>query len=235
MRIAILDDCLDELKYIQKFTYDYFDLINRPVNIDTFQDPITFLNINFEKYDFLVLDILLKNSSNGIELASEIRKIDKNIKIIFCSNSKDFSIDAFDVKAYSYILKPIDKFEYFRKLDNLMKELKFNYIKFQDYEHFMHNICISDICYIEVFNKKTTVHLLNKKTIKVAKSLYYWENLLSDSYFSICHKSILVNLRNIKNIEKNIINLNNEEIIYISRNYTKSLKSKWYNYLDDLL
>lgn len=235
MYIAILDDCTNELSDIVKYTKNYFELIHQQVSIDTFLKSNDLLRANIRKYDLLILDILLEENITGIKLAEKIREIDKDIKIVFCSNSKDYSIDAYDVKAYTYILKPIDQYEYYRKLDNLMNELRLNYIKIEDVEHINRNINITQINYIEVVKKKTIVHLTNKQSIIVSKSLKYWETLLSQCYFSIGYKGILINVRNIKEIDRNTALMINNDIIYLSRKYSKSLKIKWYNYLDELL
>lgn len=235
MKIAILDDDKNELKEILKYTYDYFQIIHQSIYIDTFNAPNELLQSDIKKYDFLILDVLLGDVITGINLATEIRKVDKDIQIIFCSNSKDYSIEAYDVRAYTYILKPIDRYEYYRKLDNLMKELKVNFIEIEDCEHFKHSVNIIHINYIEVVKKKTLIHLFNMQIIKTSKPLQYWENMLSAAYFTKGYKGILVNVRNIKEIDKDIALMKNCEKICLSRKYTKSVKFKWYEYLDQLL
>ena len=99
----------------------------------------------------------------------------------------------------------------------------------------IHKVSIQDILFIESHNKKTMVHLKNRKSHLVNKTLNSWKIDLSNYNFCLSYKGILVNIRNICNIEKDYVELSNGDTVYLSRRFSKNLKFCWYDYLDSLI
>lgn len=60
--------------------------------------------------DVAFLDILMEEA-DGISLAMEIKNVNPNCRIVFVSGSRDFALDAFQVYASGYLLKPLIKEE----------------------------------------------------------------------------------------------------------------------------
>lgn len=58
-----------------------------------------------QRYDILFLDILMKQL-DGIETGKAIRRMDAKTEIIYCTSSSDFAIEAYEVHARGYLLKP---------------------------------------------------------------------------------------------------------------------------------
>ncbi len=54
---------------------------------------------------------------NGIETAKRIRAKDTQVKLIYITNYSDYSIFAFEVHAFAYLLKPVSETELFAQLD----------------------------------------------------------------------------------------------------------------------
>ena len=54
---------------------------------------------------------------NGIEIAEELRKISKDILIVFVTTSSDFMMQAFSVHAFHYIIKPYMPEQIYKVLD----------------------------------------------------------------------------------------------------------------------
>lgn len=45
---------------------------------------------------------------NGMELAREIRKKDRNVAVAFLTNDPGFVFDGYEVEAVGYLMKPVD-------------------------------------------------------------------------------------------------------------------------------
>ncbi len=69
----------------------------------------------------LFLDIDMPKQ-NGIEFAREIHRLSSNIEIVFVTAYQQFALDAFEVKAIDYIMKPISK----KRLDSTIERLALN-------------------------------------------------------------------------------------------------------------
>ena len=57
---------------------------------------------------------------NGIDVAKEIRNYCKDAIIVFTTSSKEFAIDAFEVNAYHYLLKPLNQKKVFECIDKII-------------------------------------------------------------------------------------------------------------------
>ncbi len=89
-------------------------------------------------YDLVITDIKMPRM-NGVELTKNIRKIDKSLKIVLISGQSEVieSINAIELGAYDFLVKPIDT----DKLSNIVKEIQninsscrgdFNNLNYQD-------------------------------------------------------------------------------------------------------
>jgi two-component SAPR family response regulator len=83
-----------------------------------FTNPLEMLQFSQDNIiDIAFIDIEL-GKINGIEVAEKLRNIQKDISIVFLTSYKSYAIEAFDVKAQGYLLKPVLK-------ENLEKEIEF--------------------------------------------------------------------------------------------------------------
>ena len=57
--------------------------------------------------DIIFMDILLKNE-NGYEVASQIRRIDHKVKIIFLTSIVKYALKGYEIGATRYLVKPVE-------------------------------------------------------------------------------------------------------------------------------
>ena len=102
----------EELKYF----IDEEKEIKLIAEFDNPLDTLTFLEKN--SVDAIFLDINMPDM-NGISLGKIITKMYPDTKIIFITAYKDYAVDAFEIKAYDYLLKPYSE----SRIRNLLKSL----------------------------------------------------------------------------------------------------------------
>ena len=91
-----------------------------------FENPIDALKyIEGNNIDVVFLDINMPEL-DGMSLGKIIHRFNKNIKLVFITAYKDFAIDAFEIKAFDYILKPYSEERIIKVLNNLVEELNKN-------------------------------------------------------------------------------------------------------------
>ncbi len=89
------------------------------------------------------IDILLTDVKmpffNGIELASEARKLYSNIEILFFSGYDDFDYikQAMSLNVIDYILKPIDTDEFYKSINKIIQTLNENNIENLDISNYI--------------------------------------------------------------------------------------------------
>lgn len=59
-------------------------------------------------YDLLLLDIFLEQV-NGVDTAQSARKYLPHVQITFLTSSRDYALDAYDLDAIHYLMKPVDR------------------------------------------------------------------------------------------------------------------------------
>ena len=206
--------------------------------IAEFDNPLDTLNfLENNTADVIFLDINMPDM-NGISLGKIITKMYPDMKIVFITAYKDYAVDAFEIKAFDYLLKPYSE----SRIKNLLKSLiniknektiliKNNNLKkiTVNIDERLYVISLNDIDYIEASEKETLIFSNQKKyvsRIKISK----WEEMLKENNFYRCHRSFIVNLDKITEIEQWfnsswILKIKNyTTAIPVSRNNIKELK-----------
>ena len=206
--------------------------------IEEFESPLDTLNfLEKNMIDVVFLDINMPDM-NGINLGKIISKIHPEVKIIFITAYKDYAVDAFEVKAFDYLLKPYSE----ERIRNLLKSL----VSTKSVDNILNRntslkkitinmdekiyvLSLTDVDYIEA-NEKETLIFDNKKRYVSKIKISKWEEMLEGYNFYRCHRSYIINLDKIVEIEQWfnsswIIKLKNySTTIPVSRNNIKELK-----------
>lgn len=194
LRLAVCDDLpqflVETVEMLQKWNNKPGDLVT-----ELFTDGDSLIESHsVNPYDIILLDVVMP-LINGIDTAAEIRKADKQVKIVFLTTSKEFAIDAFSVHASNYLLKPIDENKMFKCLDELVSDIKekAKTINIKG-TSIMHHVAVRDIEYLEAQGKKVILALSDGKIIESINPLYHFEDLLLGDGFYKCHRSYMVNM-----------------------------------------
>ncbi|MGL5902274.1 MAG: response regulator, partial [Cetobacterium sp.] len=91
-----------------------------------FENPIDALKyIESNDVEVVFLDINMPEL-DGMTLGKIINRFNKEIKLIFMSAYKDYAVEAFEIKAFDYILKPYSEERINNVLNNLTEEFSKN-------------------------------------------------------------------------------------------------------------
>ena len=206
--------------------------------------PEGVLAINKEKPDVVFLDIEMPDYS-GFELLGFFREVD--FEIIFVTAYNQYAVQAFEVSAVDYILKPIriDKLEsavsklqtklasatMFDRLETLKSNLASDKIAkiavpVSDGLIFVKT---EDISHVEADGSYAKLWLVNGSNLLVSKKLKYFEELLinQDNFYRV-HRSHLVNMENILKYDRHesLVVLENGTKIKVARDNKTSFESQ---------
>lgn len=166
---------------------------------------------------------------NGMDTARKIRENDKNMEIIFITSLVDYISDGYEVRAYRYLLKPVDDDVVAKHLKSCIKDVedskgKYLVVKSDDG---IKKIYQRDILYIEVLNRKVIIHS-EKGNSETRQTLSEIKSSLDLDMFYQCQKSFIVNLDYINKIKGYTAVLDNGEDIPIGRTKYKDFKEKFF-------
>lgn len=212
MVVAICDDEGYILAELRKKVEKYMNSKSLPVSIKTFTSGEELLKEK-KKFDIVLLDLMLPGI-HGLEVA---RQISGRSRVIFITAYREHAVEAFDVNAVHYLVKPVTEERLFRALDRAVNQTEkvdnqaLTIIKNGKTQV----IFIRDIFYCEVFNHQVQIHTAHG-TYDYLGTLDTLENMLDERFFR-CHRSYIVNMSCVAGQEKGVANLTNGERIFISR------------------
>ena len=183
--VASFDDGLDVLKYLQ-----------------THQVDVIFLDINIPSLD-------------GVLLAQNISKFAHKPLIVFITAYKEHAVEAFELEAFDYILKPYHE----SRIVSMLNKLETSYQQQQQAQTSGGAVArnasmtinlekderiivtdINDIYYAEAHEKMTFVYTRREEYV-MSMNITEFCSRLPEEYFFRCHRSWCVNLSKIREIE----------------------------------
>ncbi len=232
MRIAICDD---EKTFLIKLRKEISEILNEPdYELMEFHSGEALLDAYKEqKYDIIILDIEM-NGINGLDTAREIRKSDCSVVIAFLTSYESFAVQGYEVKAERYILKQQPSNMYKEQLSSLFSEYRLRHKTFV-YNNLnkAFSARLFDIQYFEVYIRTIIVHVYdgdNKIFNYYGKLSELEESYTADGFVRV-GKSYLVNISNIKHIDKDGIYMLNGDFVSMGRSVRAKVIKAYMDYL----
>ncbi len=160
MRAIAVDDELNTLEALVK----EIKKVPQITSVVSFNDGYKALEyVGINDVDIAFLDIQMQ--LHGIALAKKIGEISPKTNIVFVTAFTDYAIDAFDVKASDYLLKPVRKDDIFNALQKLrnpvlQKNCPFYVQCFGNFEVFKKGVPVQ---FARAKTKELFAYLISKK------------------------------------------------------------------------
>ena len=108
---------------------------------------------------FRILDILMSEAT-GIDLGSQIQKSAENKVIIYITSTEEFALDAYEVRAARYLLKPVEQDKFFEAMDYALSymEVRHDPIYLVKTKQGLVSVSHSKIEYVENASRMLDVH-----------------------------------------------------------------------------
>ena len=229
LNFVICDDNPNILDKLSKMLESIF--INNKIDAEiglkslTAYDVINYVEHN--KVDVLILDINLKSETSGCDIANIVRKKNKDVYIIFTTGHLEYALMAYKYKTFDYLPKPIVDERLEETILRLMDDIKYSPTKFIKLNNDKTIINQDEINYIKKDGMKL-VFCTNTRTYETYSSFTKIEGCLPDNFVR-CHKSYMVNVKNISDIDSN------KNTILFSPNDSCSIGAKYKNEILEVL
>lgn len=169
-----------------------------------------------EKVDLIFLDIQMPKLY-GTQL---LKILSHPPKVIFTTAHKDFAIEAFELDAVDYLLKPIS-FERFLKAINKVFSINsplpdppvsaISFLYFRA-DRKMVKVFLKEILYLESFRDYVIIHIDKDRELRVKLTLNHVEEMLPENQFIRIHRSYIVSLRKITAFTKTDVEIGRKEL-----------------------
>ncbi|MDV5357576.1 LytTR family DNA-binding domain-containing protein [Enterobacter asburiae] len=180
--------------------------------VGTFDDGLDVLKyLQHNRVDAIFLDINIP-SLDGVLLAQNISQFAHKPFIVFITAWKEHAVEAFELEAFDYILKPYQEsriVNMLQKLENAWQQQAGTASSPQSRENATINLVkderiivtsIHDIYYAEAHEKMTFVYT-KRESYVMPMNITEFCSKLPTAHFFRCHRSYCVNLDKIREIE----------------------------------
>lgn len=202
--------------------------------------------INSLKPDLIFLDVQMPGM-NGFDVLEEI---EHEPYVIFITAYDQHAIKAFEKNAVDYLLKPLDE-DRFRtaiaralkrkgleqnNMEELMESLKperkaaYDTHLFVQKSEKLFNLAVDDILFLEASGDYTVITTKSDQYVS-SSGIGRLEELLTPDIFFRVHRSTIINIHHLKEIEKHfnggmMVKMHNGKSFPVSRTYAKMIRKK---------
>lgn len=185
--------------------------------------------LNFREDIFLVFLDYEMPERNGMDTARLLKQKNKDILIAFLTSHPEKMQNAFEVKAFRYILKPLKHHDLENCMNAALAELNQSKVILSD-QGIQKIVSLKEIHYIEAGDNYTYVR--TDSTVYHSKyTMSEWEAIVKDEGLVRCHKAYIVNLKYVDEIYTDYIVLYSKEKVLLSRRSRKDFQQKLVNYI----
>lgn len=200
LQIAICED--DEIE--QKLLLSILKKSGIELHYQIFPSGESFLNVFREGlFDLIFMDIYMGGMS-GVETVSAVREKDTDVFIAFTTSSQDYALEGYRLNVSRYIEKPVREKDVIEALQLAMMRkgtVKHITVRVDGKDQ---QIQQSHIVYAEQHAHKLLFHLTDGSSLEASGRLDFLMEDLEMPPFYRCHKSYLVNLSHVRNIDREL-------------------------------
>lgn len=226
MEIAVCDD----EKIIRGQVVKYLKQYGNNFNIIEYSGGYDLLTSG-KIFDIIFLDIDMPEI-DGMAVADKLRKNKIDSHIIFLTSHAERIYDAFKVKAFRFLTKPID----LKAFNEAVKEAENEILNAEkiviNQKGRLFNIKLMDIVYLEAFGDGSYIYDRYNNVYESRVQLKEWDMKLKDKHFFKIHKSNIVSMFYVKKINNNELELDYSAASFtISRRNISAFKEAYLQFI----
>jgi two-component system response regulator LytT len=184
----------------------------------------TLVVLKSEKVDVLFLDVEMPGLS-GLDMLEVARELPR---IVLTTNNADYAVEAFEYDVVDFIKKPVTYKRLVKTIERLRESLSpevksENFFVRSEGKHV--RIDLEKLLYVETMDDYVVLIMEDKSKHIVHSTLSAMDQRLPDNQFFRVHRSYLVNLERIDDVDETSLVIQ-RNVIPVSRAYRKPLKER---------
>lgn len=250
MKTIIIEDIAYEVELIKSLLKQYFPTVQVVGITDNVEEGVKL--ITNLRPDFLLMDVEIMGGTS-YDILNQLQKLHNpfDFEIIFLTGNRkfDYATMAFAYSALDFLTKPIDPEQFKKAIEKAIErvnpqqyltqiQLFMDLVRSPDNRNprlaihkiggIIEFVQIDQIIYLEADREITTFVFKDGSTVKAARSLgQYYQLLVNNHQFFSISNSLLINLDEMKSYnhaEKEVV-LSNQKTLYASRRGGQDLKN----------
>ena len=235
IRIAIVEDDItysEQLKeYLRRYEADFSDTFD----VTCYFDGDEIVEDYHSQFDIILMDVEMR-FMDGMSAAEAIRRVDKEVVIIFITNMPQYAIKGYAVEALDYILKPVSYFAFSQRLSRAVSRMKNREQKSVviPIKGGTARVDINSIYYIESQGHDIIYHTSSGEYTSYG-TMKDTEDALCEMHFFRGSKWYLINLRHVEGISDGCAKLKGGTSLTLSRGRKKEFMEALAHYWGEVM
>ena len=138
MNVAIVEDNTSSAKNLQSHLARFEKETGIDIRSSVYKDGIDFIANYASQWDLVLMDIEMP-VLDGMHTAKKLRELDKDVLLIFVTQLAQYAISAFEVDAMDYMLKPVNYYAFYLKMQRVVHK--------QGIHHYKEQVLRQENCY----------------------------------------------------------------------------------------
>ena len=221
---------MEDVATLKTLIQDYLIEYKTMAKISCFQKGEDVVMIR-NKYDVYFID--MDTEEDSVILGQEIRKTDRGSKFIYMSINPNKAQRATKARCDYFITKPYDKVELIEILSEIKEDIKQDsfIIKISSGER---RVRVNDLNYVNIVRRCLCYHLKDGAMFDGQTLRSSFEKAINPldkhKQFIFLAPSLLINLNEIKIINKDHLIFENDDVLYFPMKQYDTLRNAWINY-----
>lgn len=231
IRLALVEDDAGYRAQLKEYLARCEQSMGERFSIREFSDGDE-IALNYKaEYDIILMDIEMK-FMDGMMAAEEIRKVDREVVIIFITNSPQYAIKGYAVDALDYVLKPVAYFAFSQRLARAVERIRSRSRRFLQVNtrEGTYKLDVRQLYYVESQGHDLYFHTEAGELVG-SGSMQETERRLEQDHFFRCNKGYLVNLEHVDNVQGENVIVHGERVL-LSRARRKAFLDALNDYIN---
>ena len=235
IRIAIVEDDVTYSNQLESYLHKYETEYGEAFEIATYTDGNLIVQDYHSQFDIILMDIEMQYM-DGMSAAEAIRRVDKEVVIIFITYTPQYAIRGYAVEALDYIVKPVSYFAFSQRLARAIIRMKKREHKsvILPVKGGMVRLPANSIDYIESQGHDIIYHTSSGDYV-TSGTLKDAEEALSSLHFFRGSKWYLINLSQVEGLEESAAKLKGGASVVLSRGRKKEFMEALAQYWGEVI
>ena len=235
MKITIVDKLSEDRSNLLNFITEYCSKKQILADVYEYSNGTVFLKEYPQKPSAVVfMGMRPEGKPDGIEITRRLQEFNRHCLVILSADEQSRAVDAYEVRAFDYLLKPYGYSRFEKTMDSCVLILSFfgdisNYITVKESRRQI-RILLSDIIYTDYYNHYIQIHTRTRIVRSYLSFAEFSPMLLKDSRFLCCYRNCIVNMDHISRLDSHDFLLDTGERIPIARKSRAELKQFFTDY-----
>ena len=212
LKAAIVEDDDKAAAELKRYLRRYADETGAKIDADVYGDALSFLAA-YSGYDIVFMDIELPDY-DGMRAAKKLRETDKTVVIVFVTNMRRYAVEGYEVGALDFMMKPVG-WQSFRTLMGKAEKVVYSNrdakVTIKTWGGGIKLLDAKEIYFVEVTRHHLVFHTVSGD-YDMYGDLVSMEKVLPERSFARCNSCYLVNLRYVRAVEGDTVNVSGYEL-----------------------